>query len=264
MGIVLSNSTFTYPNGFTANKNLSLTINEGERVAIVGQNGAGKTTAVKLMNGLNKPTDGDVLIDGESTKNRTCAQISKSVGYVFQNPDDQIFNATVRAEIEFMPRYYKMDEIEIKSRVDEAAEVTDIKKYLKQNPFDIPYPIRKFVSIAAIMVTKPKYIILDEPTAGQDNWGIATLEKLISYLEGTGVTVLTITHDMEFVQRNFTRVVAMANGNIIADGTPSDIFYDKEVLETAKIKMPQIAGIANEIFPDKRIMTIDELIENVK
>jgi energy-coupling factor transport system ATP-binding protein len=263
MAIELKHVTFTYPNGYTANVDLNLVVEAGEKVAIVGQNGAGKTTAVKLMNGLNKPAEGDVLVDGVNTKDRTCAQISRSVGYVFQNPDDQIFNSTVRDEIEFMPRRIKLDEAEIKRRVDRAVELTGIEKYLKMNPFDIPYPIRKFVAIAAIIATEPKYLILDEPTAGQDKWGTETLERLIDTLSAEGMCIITITHDMEFAAKNFPRIVAMAHKNIIADGTAKDIFWNEEIVNDARIKKPQIALVAEQLGYEG-VLFAEELAELIK
>ena len=139
MAIELKNVSFAYPNGYVANENLNLTIEKGERIASVGQNGAGKTTAVKLMNGLNRPSGGDVLVDGVNTKEKSCAWISRKVGYVFQNPDDQIFNSTALAEIQYMPKYFKLPESEIKKRTDRAVELTGIGKYLTMNPLDIPY-----------------------------------------------------------------------------------------------------------------------------
>ena len=155
--IELRNASFTYPNGFLANDHLNLTAEQGERIAIVGQNGAGKTTAVKMMNGLHKPSEGDVFVNGKNTKDYTTAQIAKHVGYVFQNPDDQIFNQSVYAEISYMPKYYKMNEKEIDRRVREAAALFDIERFLKSNPFEIPYVIRKFVTIAAILATEPGF-----------------------------------------------------------------------------------------------------------
>ena len=116
MAIEIKNASFRYPNGFVALENINLTIHEGEKVAIVGQNGAGKTTCVKMMNGLNRPFEGEVLVDGVNTKDVTVATTARKVGYVFQNPDEQIFNSTARSEIEFMPRYYKLDEKEVKER----------------------------------------------------------------------------------------------------------------------------------------------------
>jgi energy-coupling factor transport system ATP-binding protein len=260
MSIEINNASFTYPNGYVALENISVTIKDGERVAIVGQNGAGKTTAVKMMNGLNKPSSGDVIIDGVNTKDKTTATIAKSVGYVFQNPDDQIFNQTVRAEIEYMPRYFKFSEKEIEQRVNYAVELAGIEKFLKINPYDLPFPVRKFVTIAAVIVSKPKYIILDEPTAGQDKHGLEILSKMIDRLQKDGVTVLTITHDMEFAVNNFHRIIAMAHKNIIADGTPQEIFWNDKVLAEARIKKPIIGELAMQLALDGNILFCDELV----
>jgi len=260
MSIELKNASFTYPGGFLANENLNLTINPGERVAIVGQNGAGKTTCVKMMNGLHKPCEGDVIIDGENTKDFTAAHIARTVGYVFQNPDDQIFNQSVRKEIEYMPRYFKLSEEEIKRRVDRAVELTGLEKYMKKNPFDIPYPIRKFVTIAAVLATEPKYVIFDEPTAGQDKWGTEILEHLMDALEKEGIAVVTITHDMEFVARNFKRVIAMAHKNIIADGTAGEIFGNDAIVNESRILKPQLTVLAEELGLPGQILTCEDLI----
>ena len=260
MSIELKNASFTYPGGFLANEHLNLTINPGERVAIVGQNGAGKTTCVKMMNGLHKPSDGDVLVDGENTKDFTAAHLARSVGYVFQNPDDQIFNQSVRKEIEYMPRYFKLPEEEIKRRVDRAVALTGLENYMKKNPFDIPYPIRKFVTIAAVLATEPKYVIFDEPTAGQDKWGTEILEHLLDELEKEGIAVVTITHDMEFVARNFKRVVTMAHKNIIADGTAGEIFTNDEVVAESRILKPQVTVLAEKLGISGQILTCEDLI----
>jgi energy-coupling factor transport system ATP-binding protein len=260
MAIEIKNASFQYPNGFLAIENISLAIHDGERVAIVGQNGAGKTTAVKMMNGLNKPTSGDVIVDGINTKERTTAAIARIVGYVFQNPDDQIFNQSVQAEIEYMPRYFKLPEKEIAERLGYAVELTNIERYLKTNPYDLPYPIRKFVAIAAVIASRPKYIILDEPTAGQDKHGLDQLSRLIDRLQADGVTLLTITHDMEFAVNNFHRVVAMAHKNIIADGTPQDVFWNEAVVAEAKIKKPLIGELAKQLNLDGKILFSDELV----
>ncbi|WP_059004910.1 energy-coupling factor ABC transporter ATP-binding protein [Bittarella massiliensis (ex Durand et al. 2017)] len=263
MAIELKDASFTYPNGYTAVEHLNLVIESGEKVGIVGQNGAGKTTAVKMMNGLHKPSGGDVIVDGVNTKEKTTAQISTYVGYVFQNPDDQIFNKSVIAEIEYMPRYLKMEEKEIKRRVERAVELTGIAKYLKKNPFDIPYSTRKFVAIAAILATETPYLILDEPTAGQDAEGIAILSHLIDALQAEGRSVITITHDMEFVADNFDRVVAMAQKHIIADGSARDIFWNEEVVSTSRIRKTAIGELAKELQIGERILYCDEMVEEI-
>lgn len=258
--IVLDHVSFCYPNGFLANEDLNLTIARDEQVAIVGQNGAGKTTAVKLMNGLNKPTEGTVLINGMDTKSYTTAQIAKHVGYVFQNPDDQIFNQTVYDEIAYMPKYYKYAEKEIKRCVDEAVEVMQIKEFIKSNPYEVPYTIRKFVAIASILAVHPQYMILDEPTAGQDLSGIRLLENLLQYLKDQKIGVITITHDMEFVADNFNRVIAMANKHIIADGTAKDIFSQDSVIAESKIKRTEMGMIGDELGLGKDILNPQELV----
>jgi energy-coupling factor transport system ATP-binding protein len=264
MAIELKNVSFSYPNGFLANESLNLIIESGERVAIVGQNGAGKTTAVKLMNGLHKPTKGDVLVDGINTKDKTCAWISRTVGYVFQNPDEQIFNSTARAEVEYMPRYFKLPEDEIQRRCERAIELTGISEYINMNPLDVPYPIRKFIAIAAIVATEPKYIILDEPTAGQDKRGNEILEYVITQLQKTGVSVIAISHDMEFVAKNFPRIIAMAHKNIIADGTAKEIFWNENIVKESRIRMPQIGQVAARLGLGGEILLREELIKAVQ
>lgn len=263
MAIEINNASFKYPNGFLAIDNITLTIESGEKVAIVGQNGAGKTTAVKMINGLYKPSEGSVLIDGVNTKDKTTATIAKTVGYVFQDPDDQIFNSKVITEIEYMPRYFKLSEKEIRERVDYAVELTDIGEYLHHNPYEIPYPIRKFVTIAAVIVTRPNYLIFDEPTAGQDKHGTELLSNLIDRLQADGKTVITITHDMEFAVNNFDRIVVMAHKNIIADGTPKDVFWNESVVSDARIKKPVIGQLANQLNLDGNILYCSELIEKL-
>ena len=261
--IEIKNASFRYPNGFVALENIDLTIHEGEKVAIVGQNGAGKTTCVKMMNGLNRPFEGDVIVDGINTKDVTVATVARKVGYVFQNPDEQIFNNTARKEIEFMPRYYKLPEEEVKKRVDYAVEVCDLGKYMETNPYEIPYPIRKFVAIAAVIASNPKYIILDEPTAGQDLHGTQVLGKMIDRLTKDGITMITITHDMEFAVRNFDRIIAMAHKNIICDGSAQDVFWNEEVVADAKIKKPTIGELAKRLGLDGKILFSEELVEKL-
>ena len=261
--IEIKNASFRYPNGFVALENINLTIHEGEKVAIVGQNGAGKTTCVKMMNGLNRPFEGDVIVDGVNTKSVTVATVARKVGYVFQNPDEQIFNNTARKEIEFMPRYYKLSEEEIRQRVDYAVDVCNIEKYMETNPYEIPYPIRKFVAIAAVIASRPKYIILDEPTAGQDLHGTEVLGKMVDRLTKDGITMITITHDMEFAVRNFDRIIAMAHKNVICDGTAQDVFWNEQVVADAKIKKPTIGELAKRLDMDGRILFSEELVEKL-
>jgi len=263
MSIEFQNVSFRYPDGTLADKNLNLTIQNHERVAIIGQNGAGKTTAVKLMNRLYPPSEGDVLIDGVNTKDKTTAQISKMVGYVFQNPDDQIFRNTVRDEIKYWARYQKLPAEEVEARALWAAKLCDVEKYLDVNPYEIPYSLKKFVSIAAVLTAKTQYLILDEPTAGQDMSGIACLRRIMDELQSEGKAVITITHDMEFASTLFPRIIVMCHGEILADGTPDEIFARDAVLSKAKVIKPQVCWLSNKLGFGN-ILSMDTLVDRIE
>ena len=239
---------------------LNLSVPEHSIFGFIGKNGAGKTTAVKMMNGLHKPTQGDVIVNGINTKERTTAQISHMVGYVFQNPDDQIFNTTVRAELEFWPRYQKLSPEDMNARVARAAEMTGIGQYMELNPYEIPYSTKKFVSIAAILAVQTPYLVLDEPTAGQDTHGVNCLVHIMDTLRSEGKGVIVITHDMEFVARNFERVVVMAHRHIIADGSVREVFQNDAVLHAAAIQKPQMGQLASSLgHPD--ILYSEDLVK---
>ena len=146
---------FEYPSGHVAVEGVSISADLGEKIAIIGENGAGKTTTAKLMNGLLKPTKGEVLINGVSTKGKTTAMIARKVAYVFQNPDDQIFNQEVLAEISYTPRYFKVDEETVNKRLKKAVKLTGLKPYINENPYNLSYSYRKFVTIAAAIAADP-------------------------------------------------------------------------------------------------------------
>lgn len=257
----IKNVTFTYENGFEAIKGLDISIDRGEKVAIIGENGAGKSTTAKMINGLLRPTTGDVIIDGMNTKDYTTAQIAKKVGYVFQNPDDQIFNNTVFDEVAYTPKYYKLGTDEIERRVSKALRLTGLEQKRDVNPYDLSYAHRKFVTIAAVLAMDCELIILDEPTAGQDKVGMDRLAEIISTLEHEGKIILTISHDMEFVVRNFERTIVMAHGNKIADGNKRDIFWQLDKLQEAALHQPYVSQLAREVGMKEQIITIDGFLE---
>ena len=260
--ITLDHVSFAYDNGYEAVHDLSLVIDQGERVAILGQNGAGKTTTVKLMNNLNKPTKGDVTIGEKNTKDYTTAQIAREVGYVFQNPDDQLFNATVMEEVEYGPKKaLKLSDEEVKARCDKAIAMTNLDKLKDENPFELPLSIRKFVAIAAIIASDPDVYIFDEPTAGQDRIGLILLDQIINALQAEGKTVITITHDMEFAINTFNRIIVMAKKQIVREGTPQEIFHDDATLEYAMLKAPYAVRIAREMGLGEDITSNAELIK---
>lgn len=262
--LTLKNIVFDYPDGFNAIDDVSISIEKGEFVAIVGQNGAGKTTTVKLMNGLLKPTKGEVIVGCKNTKDYTVAEMSKTVGYVFQNPDDQIFNEDVYEEVEFGPKNMGFPEEKVKELVKKAILMTGIREYVDENPYNLPYSTRKLVSIASIIAMDPEVIILDEPTAGQDMAGMGTLAYILENLKREGKTVITITHDMEFVVRNFDRVIAMANKKVVKDSDKSDIFWDHDVLKKCMLKQPYISRVAYGLGIEGDVINIDGMIDKIK
>lgn len=261
--IEFNNVGFTYPNGFSAVEDIDFRIEKGENIAIVGQNGAGKTTTVKMMNGLLKPTSGKVIIDGMDTHDFTTAALSKKAGYVFQNPDDQIFHNTVEQEIEFGPNVLKYDSAKVKELTDYSTELAGLSGEMEENPYNLPLSIRKFVTIASVIAMDTDIIILDEPTAGQDIRGISTLENMIKELKKKGKTIITITHDMEFVVNNFDKVFVMAHKNLLKITNPKEVFSDSVLLEESMLKRPYISELVEQLHLPKDILSRSELTEYV-
>jgi len=253
--------SFAYPNGHVAIENVSLSIAAGEAVAIVGQNGAGKTSTAKVMNGLYKPLTGVVTVAGEDTRSKTTAQISRRVGYVFQNPDDQIFHNDVYSEIEFGPKTLGFTGSELEDRVLAAADLSGVNAQLDENPYNLPFSTRKFVAIASTLAMGCEAFILDEPTAGQDLAGMETIGRIVASLKADGRAVVTITHDMQFVVDNFDRVVVMANKRIVADADKRDIFWNLPVLEEAMLKQPYLSELARDLGLDGRVIALDEFVD---
>ena len=261
--IVLENVGYVYPNGHRAISDVNISIKDGENVAIIGQNGAGKTTTVKLMNNLQKPTEGRVLVGDKDTKDFTTAQISKIVGYVFQNPDDQIFHSTVEEEVRFGPKSMKLPVEEENRRVENALKMTGMDKYRDTNPFDLPLSMRKFITIAAVIAMESEVLIFDEPTAGQDIYGNQKLAEILKQLHDQGKTVITISHDMEFVVNNFSKVIVMANKHLVTQGTPKEIFWNFDALKEARLKQPYVSRICHSLGINEPVVTMEEAIEAI-
>jgi len=241
--IEVSDIYFTYPTGVEALKGVSLTIKDGEFVAIMGQNGAGKTTLVKNFNGLLRPSKGKVVVDGVSTKNVSVAKLSRTVGFVFQNPDHQLFSETVEEEIAYALRNFGFDSPTVEKRVTWALNLLDLTDYRKTSPFMLSGGERKRVALASVLAWDPKVVILDEPTIGQDHRQKENLRQFIVQLNEQGKTVVIVTHDVEFVAECSPRVVLMKEGRIIADGEARKILTDTTLALEASIVPPQIAQI---------------------
>jgi energy-coupling factor transport system ATP-binding protein len=203
---------------------VSLTIGQGEVVALVGQNGSGKTTLVRHLNGLLRPTSGQVLIDGQDAVDRTVAQLARDVGLVFQDPDRQIFAGSVRSEIEFGPRNVGLRGDELRAAVDDAMAAVGLAEAARTNPYDLGASRRKLLALASVLAMRTPVLVLDEPTTGQDVAGVERVRHALGEARAAGRTVIAISHDMEFVAAEFGRVVVMGGGRVLADGTPAEVF----------------------------------------
>lgn len=256
----------TYPGGVQALKNINLSLSKGTRVAIVGQNGSGKTTLSKHFNGLLRPTSGKVLIDGIDAKSKTTGELAQSVGYVFQNPNYQLFSKTVREEIEFGLRNIGLEGEELRRRLIEALDIFDLRPLVNKQPLSFSSGIRKIVALASVYAMHPPILFLDEPTTGQDHPGKEKIGQLLLTMANEGHTIVVITHDMNFVAKYVERVIVMAQGEIIKDGTPREIFSDYAVMEKAHIQPPQVFSLARSLASygvQKDLLNPLEMAENL-
>jgi energy-coupling factor transport system ATP-binding protein len=261
--ISFKNVSFEYRSGYRIIDSVTLNIEQGENIAILGQNGAGKTTMAKLCNRLLCPTEGDVFVGAKNTRNHTTAEISRIVGYVFQNPDDQIFHSTIEKEVEFRPKMMKLPTKQIKQQVDEALEITGLSHERYENPYNLPLSRRKFITIAAVIAMNTEVILLDEPTAGQDLIGTQRLQAIIKTLLAQGKTLITISHDMEFVAENFTRLILIADKHIVEDGKPETIFWNFEALKKTQLMQPYVSRICHNLNIGNSIIHLDDAVETI-
>ena len=210
--------------GVRALGGVDLAISGGERVAIVGQNGSGKSTLVRHLNGLLRPTEGRVLLDGTDIRPRTVASLARSVGLVFQDPDRQIFAGSVRSEVEYGPRNLGVRGVALREAVAAALEAVGLADEARTNPYDLGASRRKLLALASILAMRTPILVLDEPTTGQDERGVARVRAAVERASAEGRTVIAISHDMRFVADTFARVVVMREGRIVLDGTPASVF----------------------------------------
>jgi energy-coupling factor transport system ATP-binding protein len=270
--VQVNNLDFTYPDGTKALENINVSINIGEFIALIGQNGSGKTTLSKLLNGLYKPSSGEVLVDGLKSKSTPIVQMVRRVGYVFQNPDHQLFNNNCWDEIAYGPRNIELPEEEVKIRVEEATQVVGLPQiYFEEHPFFLSKGLRQRVAIASILALRPQVIIVDEPTTGQDaRQSFEIMDFLKDLNENHGHTIIIITHDMPIVAQYAHRVILMSEGKILADDETARVFSQPEILAKAFLEPPEITQLAQsvqELGFSPGILTVNEMIkefENLK
>lgn len=217
-----------------------------------------KTTGGEAMVQIRDAHTNIVRMD---TKDYTTAQLSKIAGYVFQNPDDQIFHNNVEDEIRFGPKKQGLSEEEIVKKTEWAAKLCGLSEQMQENPYNLPLSIRKFVSIASVLAMDDKILILDEPTAGQDLIGINRLENILTELKKENKTVVTITHDMEFAVNNFKKIFVMSHKNLLRVGNAKEIFSDDELLKDSMLKKTYIGDLCDRLNLNETAVTIEEFLK---
>ena len=246
-------------------RDASFTIHDGDFIAFVGTNGAGKSTTMRLVNGLLKPTEGEVLIDGVPTTQLATSQLARSVGFLFQNPDRQICCNTVREELQFGFKAVGAQGPEADARVD--AIIEEFAFDPDADPFLLNRGTRQLLALASIIVTAPPVVVLDEPTTGLDYRECTKVMEIVQRLHAAGTTVIMVCHDMEVVADFAQRVVVMHDGRVVADGPTFEVLRDVEVCREASLVPPQIVGISQGLAarpgladaPVVRANTLDEM-----
>ena len=235
---------YSHPNGTMALRNINLEINRSELVTILGANGAGKSTLVRHMNGLLKPTHGKVTIFGEDTRSITAAKLSRQVGIVFQNPNNQLFAQTVMKEIEFGLKNFGFQDSVVKQRVKWAMDTFSLAEYADRSPIDLSGGEKKRLCIALVLAWDPSVLILDEPTVGQDSEQKEKLAAIIRHILTQKKNVIVVTHDVEFVWPLQPRTILMSNSTIVADGPAQQVLGNPEIVETSNVLVPQLVDFS--------------------
>ncbi len=227
---------------------INLDVRAGEVIAILGHNGSGKTTTVKQALGLLKPTCGRVLLEGVDTKKTTVANAARTIGYVFQSPSQMLFAPTVREELAFGPENLGMSKEQVSGYVDWAIETVHLEQELPTPPLALSFGQQKRVSIASVLSMKSRILMMDEPTAGQDYWNYQSFMDTILQTPGFDA-ILFITHDLDLALTYANRVVVLYGGQIVADGSPHEVFADDEQLRRWRLLPTSLLDLNREMYP---------------
>lgn len=278
MSIKLENITYVYGAGTpfekTAIQDVSLTINKGEFVGIIGHTGSGKSTLVQHLNGLLTPTKGKVLIHGidASKKTKEAKDIRRKVGMVFQYPEHQLFEETIADDIAFGPKNLGLSEEEVQKRVKEAMEFVglDYEEYANRSPFQLSGGQMRRVAIAGVVALHPDFLILDEPSAGLDPFGREEIyNNIMKVHKEQGLTVVLVSHNMEDISKMAKRLIVVDKGRIILDDEPLEIFKNKkDILEEAGVDVPPVSLLINEvrqkgILASEDVLSVDDAVDAI-
>ena len=272
----VENVTYIYSRGTpferVALDDVSVSFERGKITGLIGHTGSGKSTLVNLLNGLNKPHAGRVLLGGVDIweKPKEIAKIRYRVGLVMQYPEYQLFDETVEEDIAFGPKNQGLSPEEVKKRVDEACRYTGIDRQMRvKSPFELSGGQKRRAAIAGIIAMRPELLILDEPAAGLDPRGRdSVFANIVNYQKKTGSTVLIVSHSMEDMARYCERLVVMERGRIILEGDCDEVFSHAKRLEEAGLDIPQIAKLAlmlsqKGIDIGKSVYTVEDALEGI-
>jgi len=267
--IEVENVSFQYPTGVLAVRDVSVKFYKEDFVGIIGQNGSGKTTLVKLLNGLLKPTKGNVKVFGLNSRESPIHDLIRHVGYVFQDPDSQLFSKTVYQELSFGLKNLRVPREQWESRINSVAKMLLIDSLLKEAPYSLSRGDRQRVAIASVLVMDPQVVVVDEPTTGQDPRKRREIMELMKVLhEKHGKTIIFITHDMDLVAEYAKRCIVMKDGRIVLDGVPHEVFLHYDELEGTHLKPPMITLLFKELATRynvrRDILTVDEALDYLK
>ena len=251
--------TYAYTEGAPALRRIDLSIRRGEYIAILGQNGSGKTTLVKHFNGLLRPSEGEVLIAGEPAGGQWLRALAARVGYVFQNPDSQIFAATVFDEVAFGPRNFGLTDDDVRTRVRESLDAVGFTGREAEDPFSLTKGERQRVAVASVLAGRPDVLIFDEPTTGLDDRESRAMMALIDDLNRRGHTIVLVTHAMWLAAEYAHRVIVMQEGRILLDAPTRSAFSRDDLLRRAAIIPPQIVRFSRRL--GGTALTLAELVE---
>jgi len=261
--IEVRNASFSYGSSPAVLRNVDLTIRRGEFVTLMGPNGTGKTTLAKHFNGLLKPTSGRVLVRNLDTRQASVAELAKTVGYVFQNPDHQLFARTLHDELAFGPKNLKWSTGRIERAVDGALEHMGGSGRSAEDPFFMGLAERKLVAIASVLAMEPELLVLDEPATGADHESALRIMNYLANLHRNGLTIAIVTHDVSLAANFADRIVVLQSGNIVLDGSPQEVFRRTSELESCLVVAPQGAQLAQKLQPPLDACRVSEVVEQL-
>lgn len=257
--IKVENLSFTYPPGKEALRDINLVVNEGDFLIISGANGCGKTTFLKCLNGLLKPTQGKVYFKGQDTANLRPQELFSNIGYSFQDPNDQLFAATVRQDVAFGPQNLGLSKDEVDRRVDEALELLDIKSIQAKSIHDLSHGSKQRVALAGILAMQPCVLLLDEPTASLDP---QTEDEILAFLrklnQDKGLTIVMATHEMDLIPEFAERVAIFAEGSLVQQGNLEEIFGCAECLQKGRLRLPSVTLLLQSL-KEEGFLSYDKL-----